>query len=132
MVIFICHHDNGLPTSPTRKVYGGLHCVKVVLCVVVNITDFFYDSCNSNYYFGFGTLLCLRRITVLSFKSFCLTNFVGVNFRLAYNNIYGSQRTGPYLHGHVNTPRDPYADTELRIPETIRQYTQFHGPPDYV
>ena len=51
---------------------------------------------------------------------------------LSFLNIYGSAAQGPYLHGHRNTPDDPFADTELRINHGIDQFVTKFGSPNFV
>ena len=59
----------------------------------------------------------------------CITS---LNSAIGHLNIYGSAPTGPYLHGHVNTEDDPFADTELRVRHGIDQFAAKFGDPSLV
>jgi hypothetical protein len=48
---------------------------------------------------------------------------------IAYLNTYGSKPKGPYYTNHVNSPEDPWADTELRIAHGVAQFTERFGAP---
>lgn len=54
------------------------------------------------------------------------------NITIAMLHLYGSQPTGPYHKNHHNTKDDPYADTKLRIPHGIEEYSLHYGIPNFV
>mmetsp|Transcript_18397 Transcript_18397/g.17709 ORF Transcript_18397/g.17709 Transcript_18397/m.17709 type:complete len:402 (+) Transcript_18397:228-1433(+) len=54
------------------------------------------------------------------------------SFTFGYLNIYGSSPIGPYHKNHVNTPQDPYADTNLRIRNGLTQYIESFGIPEFI
>ena len=52
--------------------------------------------------------------------------------KVAFLHLYGSNETGPYLHGHVNTASDPYTDTPLRVCKSFEVYKNQEGVPTHV
>eukprot|EP01036_Dinobryon_divergens_P025067 gene25067-33580_t len=52
--------------------------------------------------------------------------------QIGYMNIYGSQKVGPYLHGHGKCKIDPYADTQERIPQALTRYIASFGTPQFI
>jgi len=55
-----------------------------------------------------------------------------LNCSLASVHIYGTNSTGPYYGGFVNTAQDIYADTTPRIAKAVELFMTEFGAPDHI
>jgi hypothetical protein len=63
-----------------------------------------------------------------SASALCITQ----NGSIAHLHLYGSQPTGPYLHGTTNTVDDPWTDSPLRICTGIELFVSKVGTPHII
>jgi hypothetical protein len=54
------------------------------------------------------------------------------NGALGFLHLYGSAQTGPYLHGHSNSPDDPFTDTPIRICKGLKIFGEHVGEPSWI
>ncbi len=118
---------------PILPAFNHSHCNsenKLNVLILGDSIDRFmlYDYCRKSNGFGCGWGQNFSYKVGAPAAYVC---FVG-RITIGMLNLYGSGPKGPYLHNHMNTPDDPYADTELRIFHGIKQFKEAYGEPQFV
>jgi hypothetical protein len=63
--------------------------------------------------------------------SLCNASNIG-NGSIAHLHVFGSNASGPYLHGIDNTPADPFMNTDARLCKGIELYSHHVGLPTLI
>ena len=57
---------------------------------------------------------------------------VKLNDSISVVHLYGSAMKGPYFHGLISTPEDPFKNTDVRVKKAWQVYSNDFGHPDFI